>query len=125
MIRFLVSVVLAFSSLTALADSYYDYRNGQRYLCTLDEEPQPGCEYIAGNVYCPAAGETCSYIAGNVYCGVSCSYIAGNVYCADWGETCSYIAGNVYCGVNCAYLAGNVHCSSGGLGSPAYPATPR
>ena len=121
-----IMIFLLYGVVTSLsfADSFYEYKGGKRYLCELDEEPQNKCEYIAGNVYCPRPGESCGYIAGNVYCGYDCSYIAGNVYCAGYGESCDYIAGNVYCGVNCEYIAGNVHCSSGGLGSPASPASP-
>ena len=125
MLKFVMLSIVLCSSLVARADSFYEYKNGKRYLCSLDEEPTPGCEYINGSVYCPGPGETCSYINGSVYCGFNCSYINGSVYCPEQGETCSYINGSVYCGLNCSYINGSVYCSRGGLGTPARPATPR
>lgn len=107
------------------ADSFYEYKNGNRYLCTLVQEQPPSCEYIYNGVYCPAAGEQCSYIHNAVYCGHSCSYIYNGVYCAKQGETCEYIYNGVYCGVNCSYIYNGVHCSTGGKASPAHPAQPR
>lgn len=131
---------LLFCPFPIFGDSFYEYKEGKRYLCQLDQTPQQPCQYIAGAVYCPNAGETCSYIAGHVYCGYSCEYIAGHVYCAEKGGSCSYISGQVYCsqagqeceyingrvycGVNCDYIAGGVHCSQGGLAPVAKPAQP-
>ena len=115
-----------FVSMSAIyADSFYEYKDGNRYLCQLVQEQPNPCEYIYNGVYCPAPGENCSYIYNGVYCGHSCSYIYNGVYCAKQGEKCDYIHNGVYCGVNCSYIYNGVHCSSGGKASQAVPAKPR
>src|SRR5687768_1186644 len=48
---------LAFSALlltssAAHADSYYDYKDGKRYLCTLDDGGIPSCHDQAGKTEC-------------------------------------------------------------------------
>ena len=71
--KFTPLILLFFMISSVVQADYYDYRDGQRYWCTLDDEPTPpshsSCSISSTVLYCsdgqPRHGGGCSITCAN------------------------------------------------------------
>lgn len=84
-------VVLGFCSISQSvhADSYFDYRNGRRYFCTLDDQQEPvtcvkRCRSRMSDGSCINYGS--DYCGPNASCTPNCTSRLSNGDCNVYGE---------------------------------------